>query len=109
MRRRVSCAASSDRHAPPERSRVERKASSMRRARQSQSTGPAEPDRLRPNASASASPALDSSGGDLPPISHNTKAVAEGDDDSENNSAEEIESILAKVHHPLLRCAKNPL
>ena len=51
-------------------------------------------DRLR---LAAASPALDSSGGDLPPISHNTKATAEGDDDGENNSTQDIESVLAKV------------
>ena len=46
---------------------------------------------------AAASPALDSSGGDLPPISQNTKATAEGDDDGGNNSAQEIDGILAKV------------
>ena len=55
---------------------------------------PARQDRLR---LAAASPALDSSGGDLPPISHNTNATAEGDDDGENNSTQDIESILAKV------------
>ena len=58
------------------------------------STFATQPDRLR---LAAASPALDSSGGDLPPISHNTKATAEGDDDGENNSTQDIESVLAKV------------
>lgn len=47
---------------------------------------------------AAASPALDSSGGDLPPISQNPKATAEGDDDGENNSTQDIESVLAKVN-----------
>lgn len=51
-------------------------------------------DRLR---LAAASPALDSSGGDLPPVSHNTKATAEDDDDGENNSTQDIESVLTKV------------
>ena len=46
---------------------------------------------------AAASPALDSSGGDLPPISQNTKATAEGDDEGGDNSAQEIDGILAKV------------
>ena len=46
-----------------------------------------------------ANPALDSSGGgNLPPISRDIKAVDEGDnDDSENNSAQDIDSLLAKV------------
>lgn len=44
-----------------------------------------------------ASPALDSSGGDLPPISDNSKATAEGDDDNENSSSHDIDSLLAKV------------
>lgn len=47
---------------------------------------------------AAASPALDSSGGDLPPISRNTKETAEEDDDDENNSTQDIESVLAKVN-----------
>ena len=56
---------------------------------------PAEQDRFRLSA---ASPALDSSGGDEPPIVHNIKAVGEGDsDDSDNNSATDIDSILAKA------------
>ena len=46
---------------------------------------------------AAASPALDSSGGDLPPISNNTKPTAEDDDADENNSAQDIERILSKV------------
>ena len=49
-----------------------------------------------------ASPALDSSGGDLPPISHNTKATAEGDDDGENSSSQDIDSLLAKVFSSLM-------
>ncbi|KAL3155755.1 hypothetical protein ABBQ32_012772 [Trebouxia sp. C0010 RCD-2024] len=44
-----------------------------------------------------ASPALDSSGGDLPPISDNSKATAEGDDDNENSSSHDIDSLLAKA------------
>ena len=54
----------------------------------------AQQDRLR---LAAASPALDSSGGDVPPPGHNTKATAEGEDDGENNSTQDIESVLAKV------------
>ena len=58
----------------------------------------AEQDRFRLSA---ASPALDSSGGDEPPIVHNTKAVGEGDNDgSDNNSAKDIDSILAKARQP---------
>ena len=58
----------------------------------------AEQDRFRLSA---ASPALDSSGGDEPPIVHNTKAVGEGDnEDSDNNSAKDIDSILAKARQP---------
>lgn len=45
-----------------------------------------------------ASPALDNSGGDLPPINTTSKAVGEYDDDSsEGSSAAEIESVLLKV------------
>ena len=59
---------------------------------------PAEQDRFRLSA---ASPALDSSGGDEPPIVHNTKAVGEGDDnESDNNSAKDVDSILAKARQP---------
>ena len=58
----------------------------------------AEQDRFRLSA---ASPALDSSGGDEPPIVHNAKAVGEGDnDDCANNSAKDIDSILAKARQP---------
>ena len=58
----------------------------------------AEQDRFRLSA---ASPALDSSGGDEPPIVHNTKAVGEEDgDDSDNSSAKDIDSILAKARQP---------
>lgn len=57
----------------------------------------AEQDRF--SARSAASPALDSWGGDQPPIPPNSKAVREDDDDSsENNSAQDIDSILAKVY-----------
>lgn len=54
---------------------------------------------LRQSVTASAaSPALDSSGGDLPPIDGTSKAVGKGDDDaSEGSSAAEIEQVLLKV------------
>ena len=97
VRRRLSCLAKQDGHTLPERPEGQSKAISNRRGRPSQVNGSAEPDRFRLSASASASPALDGSGGDLPPTGHNTKAVGEDDDDSQNNSAEEIESLLAKV------------
>ena len=54
----------------------------------------AQQDRLR---TAAASPALDSSGGNLPPISHDTKATAENDDDGDNNSTQDIDSLLQGV------------
>lgn len=58
----------------------------------------AEQDRFRLSA---ASPALDSSGGDEPPVVHNTKALGEeDDDDADNNSAKDIDSILAKARQP---------
>lgn len=55
----------------------------------------AEQDRF--SARSAASPALDSWGGDEPPIPPNSKAVGEEDDDSENSSAQDIDSILAKA------------
>lgn len=72
--------------------------SSLVTGRHRESAFSAEQDRFRLSA---ASPALDSSGGDEPPIVHNTKAVGEGDDnESDNNSAKDVDSILAKARQP---------
>ena len=67
---------------------------------QSLGLGAVQSDRLTRDsvAASAASPALDSSGGDLPPIDNTSKATGEYDDESnEGSSAAEIERILLKV------------
>lgn len=99
---RVLCTVRKDTRYQSPRSACQHASSDLASGR-SLETGSSEQDRFRVSA---ASPALDSSGGDLPPINHNIKAVGDGDDDSENNSAQDIDSILAKVFN--YRCCTLP-
>ncbi len=92
--RRVQCSIRKDIRRDSARPAQPRNSHALGSGQNQEKQSSAEQDRFRLSA---ASPASDASGGDLPPINHDTKAVGEGDDEHENSSAQDIDSILAKV------------